>query len=168
VTAALTSSITARSSWLDEWPQLDLSQLGPRVPRRHLDRFVQIGALDQAVPADLVLVSANGPSDSSTWSPRTFSVVASLAGRRPTLCFKTPRRRISSVQPSQDIASAAAATSGVSATSLHSMSMYFTRSIIVTTSGICGLGVVLRKLFRKGATIKPAALYRRREHRRSR
>src|SRR5437762_12567089 len=40
------------------------------------------------------LVSANGPSDSSTWSPRTFSVVASLAGRRPTLCFKTPRRHL--------------------------------------------------------------------------
>src|SRR5262249_7706286 len=77
-------------------------------------------------PAICSVVSANGPSATSTSPSRTRTVVASLTGRRPWPNRRTPRPSISSTQAWVELSSSAC-SSGVSSTdsSRQIISRYF-------------------------------------------
>ena len=66
---------------LPERPDLDRAEPRPPGACRHVERLVEVGALDDVEAATCSLVSANGPSTSSTSPPRTRTVAESLAGR---------------------------------------------------------------------------------------
>jgi hypothetical protein len=94
-------------SLLHERPHLDSADLGDRVLGRYLDRLVQVGALEHVKPPICPLVSANGPSLTSTSSSRTRTVTASLTGRSRCPCSRTPRSSISAAHDLPALAIAA-------------------------------------------------------------
>src|SRR5215469_3158703 len=89
-----------RSPPVPNLPQLEHPDLGGRMPGYHLGRLGHAGALDQIESGDLLLVSANGPSLTSTSPPRLRTVAAPLTDRSGSPCNRTPRRSISALQAS--------------------------------------------------------------------
>src|SRR5437763_3644784 len=62
-------------------------------------------------PPTCSLVSAKGPSDSSSWRRRTRTALPSAGGRRPPPPHSTPRDSIRSLHPSQPSSACTAAPS---------------------------------------------------------